>query len=74
MKPADCWVKVPGSVKKHLLMEVNMRRVMRSFARITALLCAIATQAACSTYYNPLDDYQQLDPATILATPEADSG
>lgn len=51
-----------------------MRQVTLSFARITALLCGIATLAACSAYYNPLDDYEQLDPATILATPKANSG
>ena len=33
---------------------------------------ALLTLAACSSYYNPLDDYEQLDPATILATPEPD--
>ncbi|MEZ5489418.1 MAG: cytochrome C [Gammaproteobacteria bacterium] len=30
--------------------------------------------AACASYYNPLDDYEQLDPATILATPEPEPG
>ncbi|MCP5348222.1 MAG: cytochrome C [Pseudomonadales bacterium] len=30
--------------------------------------------AGCTSYYNPLDDYEQLEPATILAAPDAAPG
>lgn len=34
------------------------------------LLLATLLLSACQTAYNPLDDFEQLDPATIFATPE----
>jgi mono/diheme cytochrome c family protein len=42
--------------------------------KVVGLLTGLVTLAACSSYYNPLDDYEQLEPATILATPEAAAG
>ena len=30
--------------------------------------------AACSTAYNPLDDYEQVNPATMLESPAANAG
>ena len=51
-----------------------MRTVVLGFCRSVTLLFSIAVLAACNTYYNPLDDYEQLDPATILAVPEPDPG
>lgn len=38
------------------------------FSYFFALLSALLT--ACESGYNPLDDYDQLDPATIFATPD----
>jgi len=55
-------------------LEMDMQQVMLVVTRLTASLCGIAALAACNSYYNPLDDYQQLDPATILAAPDPDPG
>ncbi|MDT8399292.1 MAG: hypothetical protein RQ899_11815 [Pseudomonadales bacterium] len=41
-----------------------------TFLRIPGLAC-LSFLAACSSPYNPLADYEQLNPSTILATPEA---
>lgn len=37
---------------------------------VTAVL--LGSLGSCSTPYNPLDDYRQLEPATILAAPDPD--
>ncbi len=51
-----------------------MRALVSALLRSLAWLGGITLLSSCSNYYNPLDDYQQLDPATILATPEAGAG
>lgn len=46
---------------------------MNSFAKRFLLVCLSMLAAACTTDrtgYNPLDDFEQLDPATIFAMPE----
>lgn len=47
-----------------------MCKVMLVLSRLTVSLIGTAALAACGNYYNPLDDFEQLDPATILAAPE----
>jgi len=39
---------------------------------LAVLLSLAVVLSACSNTYNPLDDYEQLEPATILATPDPD--
>jgi mono/diheme cytochrome c family protein len=51
-----------------------MHAPVSALLRSLAWLGSITLLSSCSSYYNPLDDYEQLDPATILATPEAGSG
>jgi len=51
-----------------------MGRITRTCSRLLAVFFGITALAACSNYYNPLDDYEQLDPTTILAAPEPDPG
>lgn len=41
---------------------------MHALRWMTVSLCVFLTN--CESGYNPLDDYEQLDPATIFATPE----
>ena len=44
------------------------------FTRSVITLGGFPLLTTCSSnYYNPLDDYEQLDPATVLAAPEADA-
>ena len=50
-----------------------MHRNLSLFSRLIVSGGALLL-VACASYYNPLDDYEQLDPATILATPEPDPG
>ena len=51
-----------------------MDHVMLAVFRLLTIFGGVTAITACSSYYNPLDDYEQLDPATILATPEPDPG
>ncbi len=46
------------------------RRTPASSLAIVLSLAVLLT--ACNNAYNPLDDYEQLEPATILATPDPD--
>ena len=50
-----------------------MRQYFSVLYRLT-ISCGALLLAACTSYYNPLDDYEQLDPATILAAPEPEPG
>lgn len=43
---------------------------MRAAFKHGAYLVVLLVLVSCETGYNPLDDYEQLDPATIFATPE----
>lgn len=51
-----------------------MSRITLAFSRLLAVFCGVSILTACTGYYNPLDDYEQLDPATVLAPPEPDPG
>lgn len=42
---------------------------MNTFPRINNLLIFLLFLAGCSTGYNPMDDYEQLEPATMLEPP-----
>lgn len=43
---------------------------MNSFQRFSSLALLNLLLVTCQSGYNPLDDYEQLDPATIFANPE----
>ena len=43
---------------------------MKGYTRLNLLIVMLFGVSSCETAYNPLDDYEQLDPATIFATPE----
>ena len=45
-------------------------RIFRSHRHILFSLVILISMSACETRYNPLDEYEQLNPATIFATPE----
>ena len=42
--------------------------------RLTFATLSVSVLAACAAGYNPLDDYEQLEPATILEAPDATAG
>jgi len=44
---------------------------MRLICLTLFMLAVLSGLSNCTPTYNPLDDYQQLEPATILAAPEA---
>ncbi len=43
---------------------------MSNVYKFSYLIGLIVTLAGCESGYNPLDEYEQLDPATIFASPE----
>lgn len=45
-------------------------KCMKSNTRLSLLIVTLFSVSSCETAYNPLDDYEQLNPAMIFATPE----
>ncbi len=50
-----------------------MHRVIEYLPKLVAA-GSLGLLVACASQYNPLDDYQQLEPATILAAPDVGPG
>ena len=49
------------------------KTVFKKSVPITVVVMILAFASACATRYNPLDDYQELEPATILEAPQPDA-
>ena len=47
-----------------------MNRSLRLFTSLSTLISTLLALTSCQSAYNPLDDFEQLDPATIFANPE----
>ena len=70
----ESWVKVLEEFSGNSVMESSMSLFIKRLSPVATIIAGIVVLSGCANYYNPLDDYEQLDPATILAAPDPDPG